>query len=277
MNLKNHLNLKMFSLEHDNPSRFVQCPWKQKNIVSLSFLAYRVIIALVVLGVLAWSMITYWNSGKWFIYLTHWTFLALSLEICIGAILVLRAYRKETSLIQHHSLTDHSNMMPISYKLYWMIYNMVLPNVFSVSIVYWILVYNPENKTLDGPKSLNYMMHAGNSVVAFLELVFAGLPFRVQHVVHPLAFEAIYMSFNFIYCSLGGTDPLGKPWVYEQLNWRDVKKTSLMIFLRVLLLLMLHILIVILTGIRSRMARWFRDDQKSQTNSVDNVPMIPIK
>lgn len=94
---RRHFKLHMLSLEHENPPRFVHGPWRRTNRVEWYFLLYRILIACVMVGSLFWTWTLFWNGGKWFIYLTHWGFLAVVVETLVGAILVTVAFIRQRS------------------------------------------------------------------------------------------------------------------------------------------------------------------------------------
>ncbi|XP_077284977.1 protein rolling stone-like [Arctopsyche grandis] len=276
---KRHFKVSMFSLEHNDPSRFVHGPWRRRSMVHPLFLIYRLVIAIVMIGVTVWSMSDFWNGGKWFIYLTHWGLSISMLEAVIGAVLVFHAYRKQTKPVDSCSSLDVSvtndGSMPLTYKIYWIIYNIALPNAFYISAMYWGLIHDPNNKEAHGSLPLNYMTHAGNSVIAFLELLLGGPPSRLLHFVQPLAFGLIYMVFNILYWAFGGTDPKGHSWIYEALQWENPGRSTALIFISAALLILCHILVTAIAGLRSRLSRKFREKSKSASSGSIWVSHTP--
>jgi hypothetical protein len=54
---------------------------------------------------------------------------------------------------------------------------------------------------------LDVMLHAGNSVVMFVELIFSAHPSRLFHIFQPLLFALAYLLFSVTYYFAGGLDP----------------------------------------------------------------------
>lgn len=87
----------MFKLEHENPSDFYLCCW-QKNRASLPFFCIRLLLFLACVGIMVASLViiggSFNNLGLWFIYMTHWGVLLITITTGFATAVSCRAYFK---------------------------------------------------------------------------------------------------------------------------------------------------------------------------------------
>lgn len=95
--LKTQFRLSMFKLEHENPSDFYLSCW-QKNRASLPLFCLRLLLFLACVGILVASLVImgrgFGNVGLWFIYMTHWGVLLITLTTGFATAISCRAYFK---------------------------------------------------------------------------------------------------------------------------------------------------------------------------------------
>lgn len=95
--LKSQFRLSMFNLEHENPSDFYLSCW-QKSRTSLPFLCLRLLLFLMCVGILIASLVmlgrAFNNLGLWFIYLTDWGVLLITITTGLATMVSYQAYFK---------------------------------------------------------------------------------------------------------------------------------------------------------------------------------------
>ncbi|XP_026319578.1 protein rolling stone-like isoform X2 [Hyposmocoma kahamanoa] len=95
--LKTQFRLSMFKLEHENPSDFYLSCW-QKNRTSLPFFCVRLLLFLTCVGILVSSLVimggSFSNLGLWFIYMTHWGVLLITITTAFATVVSCQVYFK---------------------------------------------------------------------------------------------------------------------------------------------------------------------------------------
>jgi hypothetical protein len=126
--------IKSWHLSHKNPEVFCQSQW-QKSIKSLIFLIYRILLALLFIGILTYSMthsaVIDDDLDFWFIYLTNNGLLICTITTTYAALLVT-LYHFDKIKLETDSL---------SYKIFWLLSNVAIVLAFVISIVYWALLF----------------------------------------------------------------------------------------------------------------------------------------
>lgn len=108
--------------------------WQKKN-KSVFFLVYRLLMAILFIGILTYS-ITYSAVVKndfdyWFIYLTNNGLLICTIT-SIYSTLLLISYHFNWITLEEDS---------IIYKIYWLLSNIAIVLAFLISLVYWTLLF----------------------------------------------------------------------------------------------------------------------------------------
>lgn len=126
--------IKSWQLSHKNPEVFCMSQW-QRRTKSWTFLIYRVLMAILFIGILSYSMTHAAVIGSdfdyWFIYLTNNGLLICTLATTYAAFLV----------IFYHFDWINLESESISYKIYWLLSNVAIVLAFVISIVYWALLF----------------------------------------------------------------------------------------------------------------------------------------
>lgn len=95
--LKTQFRASMFKLEHENSSDFYLNCW-QKNRASLPFFCIRLLLFLACVGILIASLVimgrSFSNLGLWFIYMTHWGVLLITITTGFATLVSCRVYFK---------------------------------------------------------------------------------------------------------------------------------------------------------------------------------------
>lgn len=218
-----------------------------KSCFRVSPLYWRVPILLWSLCVTLWSVTAFWGPTEMFlIYMTHWGACFIVLESSFGIYVA----------IQRRGLTDATFGLPWYVKVYWLLYNITIPVAFLITIFYWA-VLKTEKSTVNYEPSLalEVMLHGGNSIVMFIELVCSAHPSRLMHIMQPLWFAGAYMFFSVIYFFAGGQDPWGNQFIYPVLDWSKPEQTMLVITLTALFLALLHLLVVAIASARDAIVK----------------------
>lgn len=177
-----------------------------------AFLALRCTIFLFWFGITIWSVIDHIakdrKAGEFFIYLTHWAMLwELTYLLCALALGMLATYGSEN--MTDSKGTDTPWFARVGYCLQSVTYVIS----FFIFVLYWTLVYN--GTTLH---AISVFTHGVNFMVAFVDLLLAGLPCRLAQLWATLAFGMTYVLFSLVY-DLSGGGANGKSYIYEVLDW----------------------------------------------------------
>lgn len=97
----------------------------------------------------------------------------------------------------------------------------------------------------------NFLTHACNAIVLFIDIFIHAHPPKIGHVVYPLTFGMIYTIFSIAYTVLGGTDRDGNNYIYSVLNWiNHPLDSAIFAFLVILFLSFVHLVLTFLITLR---------------------------
>ncbi|XP_023935822.2 protein rolling stone [Bicyclus anynana] len=225
---------KSFSLSdlwvssHERLSDFYLTSW-QRGDSPVPMLVIRLLLATIMAGIFVWSITTS-PTPYWLIYLTNWGLLMVTLLTLSGTVVSLLAVCKQ--------LPDGS-ALPWYVSIYWLFYNIAITMAIIITALYWILLYNPEQREQEG-FWLDLATHGFNSCVAFVEIAMARTPIRLLHIYQPLGVGLWYAAFSGIYYAAGGTDGNGNPFIYEILNWAEPGDASIIVAITAASLIVLY-------------------------------------
>ncbi|KAL4226260.1 hypothetical protein ACF0H5_014243 [Mactra antiquata] len=213
---RNEFRLKNFVFQHDTPRAYIQF---QFGYVKL-YLIWRIIWALYHTAMIIYTgiRVDVWAGEdtsqhiKWFIFLTDWAYLILTVSTIFDAAMVIYVLARRPDI--RNGITDS---LPWYMKATWCVFNM--GNVISVttSVAYWALVY-------DGTQAMsanNIITHIVNSLYVILNICVTGMPMRLLHFWMSSIVGVIYSLFTYIYYVSGGTNHNENPYVYPAIDWRD--------------------------------------------------------
>ena len=218
--LKSEFSWKKLSLNFNHGEEGLDKSWILPQWILLLvrlILATFCIVIIIVSGVRK-------SDPRWFIYLTNWSFLLLTMAMVgLALISIIHAKGKtesttasrETSLgKQSHNgvITDYERSPQaesdpnradtkslIWYKKgVWFLWIVASNAALVVTLNYWILVFEPPTDFMD------IAVHALNSVVMLVEFFLASTPVRVLHVLYVMIFSVVYSLFTIIYWAAGG-------------------------------------------------------------------------
>ncbi|XP_078066047.1 protein rolling stone isoform X2 [Mustelus asterias] len=225
-----------------NPQIILRSQWRFHPAVWLFYRSFAAIYTLV------WCI----SSGvqtsdpKWFIFLTHITYVFLTIYFVL-ALVNLICYmalgrKKSEQDISAASLEEISRCNPVpeieggtlsrtlqtefypsctvlypTVCIQWILHNLTCVTTLFVTAAFWSLEYVPE-RPLD---SININMHAINSVLVLVELTVTAAPIHLAHFVYTLIYCLTFILFTVIYWGAGGTNLKGQPYIYRSLNYGE--------------------------------------------------------
>ncbi|XP_043247576.1 uncharacterized protein LOC122394634 [Amphibalanus amphitrite] len=214
-----------YGLSVGTPSDFGTSQWQDPAAVSWWYVAFSCVSALylnVEIGVKLLIPVEYggWWDGAhhashFFIYLTNWTQLLVAANSTAAATLAL----EHALRVGRGRLLD-GTILPLRYRLSWLLHNISAALIFTVSIAFWPSVFFAEES---GPNSINYFTvssHGGNGLYLLLLLAVHRVPRRPLHVWQPALVAAIYLIFTITYTELGGLTERDNTAFYPVLDWR---------------------------------------------------------
>lgn len=238
---------------HENKRAFFFSPWlPQKWSFQAVYLVYR---WLIMLYFLVWLVVTIVHAVdsikfKYFIFLTHWGFMAWNGYLVMSTIAATAAAlspnscrtkinqdcpkKFDTSNIGSHTPAGccKANMdsrcvtlLEICFKLEWALFLIGGEYALVITILYWVMYADPNSgQDLYSLDSLN--LHMINGIFALVELWCAGIPVRVCHAVYSIAFGCVYILFTGLYYAAGGLNPEGKRFIYPFLDYGSNAKAA---------------------------------------------------
>jgi membrane protein implicated in regulation of membrane protease activity len=242
--------------------------WQRDMLPSMKYLIYRWIFASYFVFVLALSLVSAaeCNQIDWYpIYLTNWNVVMNVASSILTAILVTRFYRN------HHNFTD-SQIMPLAFKVSWVLTNLSTAASITLSCVYWPFIYTGRDTDLN-----NALVHGGNAIVLFIDLFINAYPPSYGHFVYPMTLGIFYAYiFSTIYTFSGGTNVDSLNYIYTVLDWTNhTKKAFIFASLTLLFLIFVHFIVTSVVHLRiyvkKRCASKSNDPPSSSIRGTDNL------
>ena len=220
----------------------------------LFVLLYRLAIAIFCTGGIIASGVYYPDtSEKWFIYLSNWTFLFVTLYFICATIVTAIHYKKRceqqenewnsvasqrdfrsANASTHDEARDHLVANPLcddeemllagdapeasqSTPMSW--FQKTLWVIYDIASVAAILVtisfWSLIYKTLNNQISvITIIIHAVNSFIIVADTMLSSVPVRLLHIVYPMLYTTTYALFTVLYWAYGGTSPSGTRYIY---------------------------------------------------------------
>ncbi|KAF7280190.1 hypothetical protein GWI33_006316 [Rhynchophorus ferrugineus] len=229
---KKYFSLRQVSLAHERPITFILSQWQtDRNVPNIKYCIYRVCVFLTFFVSWVFSIAnekTHDGSTKWAIYLTNWGYTICMLQALSVSIMIL------ISCI----LPKRQGTILTLYPVYWLLNIIATPVAFTITVIYWTLIYNAEQAKLD---AMNFLVHGCNSILMYLDLWVVSHPVKIFHFLYPLALSFIYAIFTYIYYACGGVSKDGTPYIYPIIKWDQPSKTTLVCFSVMVFMILIHI------------------------------------
>lgn len=166
-----------------------------------------------------------------------------ALSSLFGAVLKTLHYNKTTLNVNDD---PDKNRMTKTLKVYWLLSNLSTVVSISVSLAYWPS-YDGRDAGLN-----DYLTHAGNSVILFVDTFIHARPNRYGHFVYPLSFGIVYLIiFSLPYQLSGGLNRDYKNYIYPSLDWTNNTKTAInSASMLIILLVIVHLVIAVVITAR---------------------------
>lgn len=229
------------------PEKFGKCCRE-----GISPLIWRIPILVWSVSIISWSVAFFWGPMEmFFLYMTHWGLLFIVIESVFGIVVTLKKHRM--------GYLDATFGLPWYVKAYWVLYNVTIPVAFLITVFYWGILKNSGKMSKYAPNPvLDAMLHGGNSVAMFVELVLSAHPSRLLHIFQPLLFALAYLLFTLAYYYAGGLDPWGNSFIYPVIDWSKPQPTAVVVALTALFLALMHLVVVAVAAARDAISRRFR-------------------
>ncbi|CAH2102242.1 unnamed protein product [Euphydryas editha] len=256
---KKQFRHKMFHLKHKNNSDFYLSCF-QSSTSALPLLCVRALLFLTCLGIVISSFAvsaTYFPYlGMWFIYLTSWGLVLITITSGFGFGVSATIYFKGDP--------DDSSGLPWYIKVYLVSYSLTIPIAFFITIFYWAFLSSGDEEY-----AVNIVMdifiHAVNSVIMFILLITARQQINLLHFYMPILFAVVYVIFSLIYYFADGRDPFDNPYIYPVLNWNSPGESMITVVFAAVIIVVLHFVVAMITVARDAIGRWCtRNDDNFQ-------------
>ena len=98
-----------------------------------------------------------------------------------------------------------------SHKLQWFLQSICANISIVISIVYWSFLRIPL------PIIYDLSAHTFPALLGVIDIIMTPIPVKLQHVVYPLVYAAIYALFTVVYWAAGGRNIMGETAIYPGL------------------------------------------------------------
>ncbi|XP_061729259.1 protein rolling stone-like [Cydia pomonella] len=249
---------------HDKSSDFYLCAW-QRGASPWPLLWVRAALAAAGAAVLAWSLAGGGGaSPRWPIYLTNWGLLLLEGAALAGLLVSCRAVCRRPP--------EESTTAWMS--LYWVLFNVAQTVALAITVLYWLLLYDPETTVYPTAEALgrDVATHALNSALTLAELLAARTPARALHAWQPLLLATAYAAFSAVYYAAGGTNIFGESFIYPVLDWSTPAAAGAVAGASLAGALVLHVLVCVLARARSAAATALMRPGDRDLDSATRLP-----
>uniref|UniRef100_UPI00398E7D76 protein rolling stone n=1 Tax=Pristiophorus japonicus TaxID=55135 RepID=UPI00398E7D76 len=241
---KQEFSLEKCSPRIRDPQLILRSQWRLHSAI---WLFYRIFMATYTLVWCICSAVQT-NTLKWFIFLTHLTYITLTIYFILALVnLICYITLGQKKPIQNNKTTTLEEMagsssaipevesrtpsLGLSTEFYappsalypticvqWVLHNITCAISLYVTVAFWSFDYSPGKHKLD---SININMHVINSVFVLLELGLTAAPVHLAHLLYILAYSVSFIIFSAAYWAAGGTNQSGEPFIYSILNYGE--------------------------------------------------------
>jgi len=204
---------KNFCFKYSWPEDFSRFACQKQN--SLIFKLYRLVTFLYFLAWLIYDGIysSQKQGPKFFIYLTNWSFIILNIQLLSALVVSLIPNRKNES---GNAANLWAVSPPFYVVIYWILHYISAVASVSIALIYWTLVFNPAQNSVD---VRNLHVHGINAVYHVLNILITAIPYRLFHFYIPIIYAGLYVTFTGIYFAVGGQNEFGQNYIYSVLNY----------------------------------------------------------
>ncbi|RUS84881.1 hypothetical protein EGW08_007350, partial [Elysia chlorotica] len=146
-------------------------------------------------------------AGKWFIYLSHWVYLLLTVQCVTEAALL--------AVVGKRRMPEN-----LEAPVVWLFSTISSTGSVMICLWYWTKLHT--GKELTGAR---VNTHGVAALYCILDLLVSQKPFRLMHAPYPIVFGATYTAFSALYYIAGGRGKHGSPVIYSVLDWSTPWKT----------------------------------------------------
>ncbi len=267
------------------------------------FMIYRVLLFLYILVWLILHIYTRRNEfgPHWLIFITDLGYSLLTITMGLMAILCvvygIVYYTRRAQLLRFFPKKDFpltrvykQDNIPWYVKIVWLMYTMSSATAILVFAGYYIFVYEPCDGDSGSTDGMNVTSNGGsgdmqetncsvldaetihvhgvNVLVVLLDLFVSRMPYQFLHFCYATLFSFLYAIFSLIYFGAGGTNHLGRPYIYSSLDYGNSPGTAAgLAIVLVVVCIPLHLLLFLLAWLRdvifTRIGCCFRDIKQS--------------
>ncbi|XP_072027479.1 uncharacterized protein [Amphiura filiformis] len=124
-----------------------------------------------------------------------------------------------------------------NFKVTWLFQNISFTAAFFVTLLFWILDFDPETGTVT---VFNLHIHGVNLLFVLVDQFLIGSPYRILHFIHPSIMALVYFIFTAIYYAAGGLNEYapdevnGNTYLYKgSLDWERETITTAVVMVGV--------------------------------------------
>ncbi|XP_063961924.1 protein rolling stone-like isoform X3 [Lytechinus pictus] len=130
-----------------------------------------------------------------YIFMTDWTYTVFTFYSLIALINLIT----DMSLQRCYDTSHASNVLKGRHMIQWLFYNVIVTWTCLVLVVFWGALYDPRYPNW----MFDISCHALPGVFSVLELAFTATPCRLAHIIYPMIYGLLYLTFTLVYWGTG--------------------------------------------------------------------------
>ncbi|XP_054765141.2 protein rolling stone-like [Lytechinus pictus] len=161
------------------------------------FILYRLITLIYTLGYQIFSWVMYFDP-RYYAFVTHLTFSLVALyEIAATGNLII-----DLVLDAKDTPPKESTTLSLRYTIQWVLYDVLLTWSLIVAVVYWAFLFEQNTDAVSWVEDIT--IHLLPAAFSLLEVTVTATPCLFGHVVYPLTYGMMYLTFTLIYWAVSG-------------------------------------------------------------------------
>ncbi|XP_028514315.1 uncharacterized protein LOC110237085 [Exaiptasia diaphana] len=109
------------------------------------------------------------------------------------------------------------NGLSVCYQVYWLLFYISSNTSILLTLGYWYNILEDDSSFYN-----SLTKHVITMVLIVIEFLFSRIPVYLSHMIYPLVFTISYNVFALLYWAAGGTDPDGRNYIYDVLNYNRI-------------------------------------------------------
>lgn len=222
-------------------------------------------MALIFASNIVYSMVSRFSSGRYFIYLTTWSFWVEALYFIASVDVTIRAQHHIKSREGESSrLAAQPVHLPKQVKFMWFLWSIAMPISLTVTIAFWTLLepfWRLSQEMLDFEIVVEHLI---NTVLLMIEFGFCRNALHLKHIAITIGYAATFVLWSLVHfwAHIGVPSYLACrdyaiqdcP-IYPILDWHHPGQSFLVVLMVAVVCIIVYVAVCFLARVRDRTAR----------------------